>query len=398
MVRETCDYVLREMTDPAGGFYSTQDADSEGEEGKFFVWTPAESAAVLGDAAAKSFCYVYDVSEMGNFEDHNILNLPKTLEQCAKILGREPADLQVELAASREKLRQAREARVHPGLDDKVLVSWNGLMIAGLCAAAGALGEPRYLQAASRVADFLLAELRQADGRLLHSWRHGKARLDAYLDDYASLISALTVLYETGFDERYVAAAVGLADSMLQRFADSGAGGFFYTASDHEQLIARPKDLFDNATPSGNALAATALVRLGRLTGRSDYLAAAEGTFQAATAVMQQSPTAAGQMLLALDMYLGPTPEIVILGDPNSPATQEILADLGRRYLPNKIVALRSAGAGQHEPVLDPMFAGKQMLAGEPTVFVCQNFACQAPVAGVEAAKETFGQLIAGHY
>ena len=190
VVRETCDYVLREMTDPAGGFYSTQDADSEGEEGKFFVWTPVEVAAVLGEAAAKSFCYVYDVSETGNFEDHNILNLPKSLESCAKVLGRDPAELQIELDAAREKLRVAREGRVHPGLDDKVLVSWNGLMIEGLCAAASALGEPRYLQAATGAADFLLTELRQADGRLLHSWRHGRARLDAYLDDYASLMSA----------------------------------------------------------------------------------------------------------------------------------------------------------------------------------------------------------------
>ena len=393
VVRETCDYVLRDMTDPAGGFYSTQDADSEGEEGKFFVWTPDEVTAVLGEAAAKSFCYVYDVSETGNFEDHNILNLPKTLDVCARILGRDPAELQVELDISREKLRVAREARVHPGLDDKVLVSWNGLMIEGLCAAASALGEPRYLQAAIGAADFLLTQLRQADGRLLHSWRHGQARIDAYLDDYASLMSALTVLYQTGFDERYVTAAAELADKVLELFSDRDAGGFFFTASDHEQLIARPKDQFDNATPSASALAATALVQLGKLTGRSDYLAAAEGTFRAATAIMQQSPTAAGQMLLALDMYLGPTPEIVILGDPQTPATQQILTDLRRRFLPNKIVALRTLGASRFRPALEPMFAGKQMLSGEPTVFICQNFACQAPVAGIAAARQAFDQL-----
>jgi uncharacterized protein YyaL (SSP411 family) len=392
VLRETCDYVLREMTNPAGGFYSTQDADSEGEEGKFFVWTPEEVAAALGEAAAKTICYVYDVSEIGNFEGANILNLPKTIAQCAQILGRDPADLQVELDEAREKLHLAREARVHPGLDDKVLVSWNGLMIEGLCAAACALGETRYLTAASRAADFLLAELRQCDGRLLHTWRHGQARLAAYLDDYASLISALVVLYETGFEERYVTAAVALADKTIELFADRDDGGFFYTASDHEQLIARPKDQFDNATPSASALAATALIRLGKLTGRSDYLATAEATFQAAAGVMQQSPTAAGQMLLALDMYLGPTPEIVIVGDPKSAATQQILADLRRRFLPNKIVALRAPDA-HDEPTLDPMFAGKQMLSGQPTVYVCQNFACQAPVAGVDAARQALDRL-----
>ena len=278
-----------------------------------------------------------------------LINLPKTLEQCEKILGRELAELQIELDTSRKQLRQTREVRVHPGLDDKVLVSWNGLMIEGLCAAASSLGEPRYLQAASRAADFLL-HIAQADGRLLHSWRHGKARLDAYLDDYASLISALTVLYETGFDERYVAAAVGLADSMLERFADSAAGGFFYTASDHEQLITQPKSLFDNATPSGNALAATALVRLGKLTGRSAYLAAAEGTFQAATAVMQQSPTAAGQMLLAHRHVSGAD-----AGDCHS-GRSEFARDF-KRFWPISAAGIcptRSwrctTGAGQHEP------------------------------------------------
>ena len=291
-----------------------------------------------------------------------------------------------------KKLRQSREARVHPGLDDKVLVSWNGLMIEGLCAAACALGEPRYLAAASRAADFLLAKLRQSDGRLLHSWRQGQARLAAYLDDYASLISALVVLYETGFEERYVTAAVELADKTVELFADCEAGGFFYTASDHEQLIARPKDQFDNATPSASALAATALVRLGKLTGRSDYLATAAGTFQAAAGVMQQSPTAAGQMLLALDMYLGPTPEIVIVGDPKSATTQQILADLRHRFLPNKIVALRAPDA-HGSSALDPMFAGKEMLSGEPTVFICQDFACKAPVVGAEAVRQAFDQL-----
>jgi uncharacterized protein YyaL (SSP411 family) len=187
VVRETLDYVLREMTHADGGFYSTQDADSEGEEGKFYVWSPAEVQAVLGEKAAGTFCYVYDVSEQGNFEGHSILNLPKTLAQCAQLLNRDLADLQAELAASRAKLLAVRDRRVHPGLDDKVLVSWNGLMIDAFAQAAAALGDARYHEAAARAADFLLTKLRQPDGRLLHSWRKGKPRFEAYVDDYASL-------------------------------------------------------------------------------------------------------------------------------------------------------------------------------------------------------------------
>ncbi len=393
VVRETCDYVLAEMTDRAGAFYSTQDADSEGEEGKFFLWTPEQVTAVLGPARAETFCHCYDVTAAGNFEGQSILNRPRSLEDCAAELARDPAELAAELDAARLELRAARARRVPPARDDKVLVAWNGLMIAALASAAGALDEPRYLAAASRAADFLLEKLRRADGRLLHVWCQGEARLDAYLDDYSSLALALIALYQAGFDERYLAAAAELTDQMTELFADRQGGGFFYTASDHEPLIARPKDLFDGATPSGNALAATALVQLSKLTGRSDLLAAAEGTFRAAAAVMLRSSTAAAQMLLALDMYLGPTPEIVIVADPAQPATRQILADLTRRYWPNKIIALRAPGTAERHAVLDPLFAGKTAPGGEPTVFVCENFACQAPVSGVEAIGEAFKRL-----
>ena len=201
VARETLDYLLRDMTDPAGGIYSTEDADSEGEEGKFYVWTPAEVEAVLGPAAAEIFCYVYDVSDAGNFEHSNILNLPKTIEQCAKIKQLDPDKLRADLAAWRAKLLEARGKRVRPGRDDKVLVSWNGLAIDALALAAGALDEPRYLAAAIAAADFILTRMRRPDGRLLHTWR-GEAKLDAYLDDYAALVGGLVSLYEAGFDER----------------------------------------------------------------------------------------------------------------------------------------------------------------------------------------------------
>ncbi len=388
VVRETCDYVLRDLTDPAGGFYSTEDADSEGEEGKFYVWTPQEIESVLDREAAEIFCYVYDVSESGNFENHNILNLPKSIDTCAQIKRHDVDRLRSELAESRAKLFQLRKRRVRPGKDDKVIVAWNGLMIDALAKATGALDEPRYLQAAAKAANFILHEMRRSDGRLLHTWRAGQAKFDAYLDDYAALANALVSLYEATFDENYLQEAVRLADTMLRHFADRTAGGFFYTADDHEQLIARHKDLQDSSVPSGNALAATVLVRLAKLTGRDQYLEAAESTFLVASAMMERAPTAAGQMLIALNMYFGPTPEIVLLGDAASKATKAALEQLRRRFIPNKVIALRDPERdASRSGVLNAVFKGKSPLADAPTVFICQNFACQAPVAGKEAKK-----------
>ncbi len=285
---ETCDYMLRDMTDQAGGFYSTEDADSEGEEGKFYVWTPQEIAAVLGEQAAADFCYVYDVSEPGNFEGHNILNLTKSIEVCAKVRHRDPEELRAELTAARIKLLEVRNRRVRPGRDDKVLVAWNGLMIDALARAAGALDQPQYLDAAMKAAAFILKEIRRSDGRLLHTWRAGKAKVDAYLDDYAALANALVSLYEATFNEQYIDDAVQLAEIMLEHFADRESGGFFYTADDQEQLIARHKDVQDGSAPSGNALAATVLVRLGKLTGRMEYLQAAEKTFRMASMLLER--------------------------------------------------------------------------------------------------------------
>jgi uncharacterized protein YyaL (SSP411 family) len=395
VARETCDYVLREMTDPAGAFYSTQDADSEGEEGKFFVWTPGEIEAVLGAEPAKVFSYVFDVTPQGNFEHgRSILNRPKTAAQCAQILGRDEAELRRELDEARAKLLAVRDARVHPGLDDKVLVAWNGLMIEALALAAGVLDEPRYLTAAQRAAEFILQNLRRTDGRLLHAWRDGQARLDAYLDDYACLANALVTLYEADFDERWIGEAVRLADAMVAHFADRQRGGFYFTATDHEQLIARQKDLYDNAVPSGNSTAALVLVRLGKLTGRADLLAAAEGTFRTAAGLLEQSPRAASQLLIALDMYLGPTPEIVILGDAEDADTAAAISSLRRHYIPNRVIACRASGAKPSGP-LDPLFAGKQSTGPQPAVYICQNFTCQAPLVGKDAALAAW-EVLAG--
>lgn len=399
IVRETADYVLREMKSPEGGFYSTQDADSEREEGKFYIWSPAEIERVLGADRAKTFCYVYDVTPQGNFEGHNILNLSKTIEQCAKILGRSVEELTGELRSDRERLLAVRNGRIRPGLDDKVLVSWNGLMIDALAAAGADLPEPRYLQAAQRAADFILTSMRRGDGRLWHSYRCGQARFAAYLDDYAGLANALVTLYESDFDERWIDAAVELADVLLAHFQDP-AGGFFFTADDHEQLISRHKDAQDSSVPSGNAMAATALLRLGKLCGRADYLAAAERTLAVFAELMERWPAASGQMLLAVDFHLGPTPELVLIGEPNEADTAQLLAELRRRFLPRRVLALRRPqqlmGAG---PGLSPHLAGlfqDKAASGGLTLYVCQNFACQAPAIGLRSALESIAQLANG--
>jgi uncharacterized protein YyaL (SSP411 family) len=389
VARETLDYVLREMTHPEGGFYSTQDADSEGEEGKFYVWTPAEIRQVLGDDAARTFCYVYDVTEEGNFEGKNILNLPKTIEQCAKVLNRDAEELHAELAAARQKLLAVRSSRVWPGLDDKVLVSWNGLMIDALAQAAGVLDEPRYLKAATSAADFLLTRMRRDDGRLLHSWRLGQARFDAYLDDYACLMNSLVSLYEAGFDERWIDEAVRLAEIVLQQFADPAGGGFFYTAADHEPLISRHKDVQDSSVPSGNAMAATALVRLGKLCGRGDFLAAAEQTLSTFVSLMQQHPTAAGQMLLAADLLLGPTPELVLVG-PTRGEADAVLSNLRRRYVPNRVLASRPSASSAQSEHLSGILAERSAVDNQPTLYICQNFTCQAPLVGPAAIAAQF--------
>ena len=262
VARETLDYVLRRMTGEEGGFYSTEDADSEGEEGKYYVWTLDEIHQVLGQDRGKTFAYVYDVSESGNWEGKNILNLPRPISQAAKLLSRDEAGLSAELAEDRAKLLAARDRRVPPAKDTKVLVSWNGLMIAALAVAGRALKDPRYLDAAARAAGFILDRMRGEAGRLLHTFKDGKAKLNAYLDDYANLIDGLTRLYETTGEPRWIDAALDLSRVMIDEFADVEQGGFYYTGKSHEALIARTKDLFDNATPSGNAMAATALLRL----------------------------------------------------------------------------------------------------------------------------------------
>jgi uncharacterized protein YyaL (SSP411 family) len=394
IARQTSDYVLGWMTDDVGGFHSAEDADSEGVEGKFYVWTPAAIEAVLGEERARVFCLAYDVTKEGNFEHgQSILHLPRPLSEVAAELGLAEADLRTQLAMDRAELLEAREQRVRPGKDDKVLVSWNALMIEALARAAGVLREPRYLQAAEKASLFLHQQLRDKQGRLLHCWRQGKAKLPAYLDDYAYLANAWVTLFETTGEAAWLERACELADEMLRHFADHEAGGFFFTADDHEQLIVRSKDLHDSSVPSGNAVAATVLVRLAKLTGNQAYFAAAERTLQTAVGLMQSSPAAAGQWLLALDLYLGPTAEIALVGDLQSDELQQLWSDMQQLFIPRQVFAAHQQGTSPSRP-LEALLASKEVGPGlSPRVYVCQDFACQAPVEGATAIRQLWESL-----
>lgn len=392
-VRETLDFWLSTMTDEAGGFYSTLDADSEGVEGKYYVWTPEEVESLLGAKAAKTFCYVYDIAAGGNFEGESIPNLPKSLKQCVSILGRELEELRRELDASREKLLEVRRRRIPPGLDDKVLVSWNGLMIDAMAQAGAVLAEPRYEQAAIKAAEFVLGQMQDTDGRLMHSWRQGRAQGSAFLDDYACLANALVTLYEVTFDPRWIEEAIRLCDDFLARFNDPEGAGFFYTADDHEQLIARNKDIMDASVPSGNAMATTVLVRLALLTGRDDYREAAEKTLAGFATAMERAPTATGQLLIALDMHVGPTPQIVVMGSPADANTKEVLQNLWRRFIPNRVLAGGDSSNAAPPAALKQLFAGKEPGEKTPAVYICESFTCSAPAFGKEAAVASWDRL-----
>ncbi|MBV8608298.1 MAG: thioredoxin domain-containing protein [Singulisphaera sp.] len=393
VARETMDYVLGRMTDPEGGFYSTEDADSEGVEGKYYVWTLAEITEVLGPDRARTFAYVHDVTETGNWEHKNILNLPKTLAQASKLLGRPEDELRAELDEDRARLLAVRDRRVPPGKDTKVLTSWNGLMIAALAEGGRVLKDARYLEAARRAAAFVLDRMRAGDGRLLHTYKDGQAKLNAYLDDYADLIDGLTRLYETTGEPRWMTSALELAGVMIAEFADAEHGGFFYTGKSHEALIARQRDFLDNATPSGNAMAATALLRLGALTGRDDLAEAGRKTLEAVQVLMERAPMAAGQSLVALDFLLAAPRELAIIagGDPDE--YRAAIEAVYSRFLPHKVVAPATAEQASALAATVPLLADRPARDGRTTTYICERFACREPIVGVEALDAALGGL-----
>ena len=378
IARETLDYVLREMTSPEGAFYSATDADSEGEEGKYFVWTARDIRDILGDQDARLFSAYFDISEIGNWEEKNILNTPRSLEDTGKALGVTVQEMERVVDEGKRKLYEARQKRVPPGLDDKVLTAWNGMMIGALAEGYRVLGEERYLNAARRAADFLLATLVKPDGRLLRTYRAGKAHLDAYLEDYAYLFEALIDLYEAVGSRRYLDEAARLAALIMSDFADDVGGAFYATAKGHESLIARPREGTDGATPSANAVAASALARFSYHLGREDLRVTASSAIKAYGKMIARAPRAFAKSLIALGLLLEGPVELALVGKRGSPDFEALAQEIRRHYLPNRIQAL-------YDPSIDdasglPLLEGKTLVGGKAALYVCRNFACAAPV------------------
>jgi uncharacterized protein len=378
ITQETLDYVLREMTDETGGFYSTQDADSEGHEGKFFVWTTEEVKEVLGEEDAKLFNSFYDITPGGNFEGRSIPNINDSPEDVAGQEGVTIEHLREVLERGRKKLFEAREGRVKPGRDEKILTAWNGLMLTAFAEAGAVFGRADYTEAARRNARFVLDNLRR-DGLLLRTYKDGQAKLNGYLEDYSFFSYGLLTLYEATGELVWIEEAERLTDRMIEEFWDEEGGGFYYTGASHEELIVRSKDYFDNATPSGNSVAADLLLRLGLLLGKEDYTRRAVTIFRLVRDTIERAPSAFGRLLCALDFYLSSPKEIAIVGPTEAAETQALLREVWARYLPNKVLAVSDAGDARAAEVI-PLLRERSATDGRATAYVCEHYACQRPV------------------
>ena len=384
----TLDYVVREMTDAQGGFYSTQDADSEGHEGKFFVWTREEIAAALGEEDARLFCSWYNVTSAGNFEGKNILNVTRSVAEAAQAENVSVEHLQSAVDRGVKKLFEIREARIKPDRDEKILTAWNGLMLASFAEAAAILKREDYAEVARKNARFVLQNLSR-DGLLLRTYKDGQAKLNGYLEDYAFFIDGLLSLFETTGEFEWFDDAVTLARKMIDEFWDETDGGFFFTGKSHEELIVRSKDYFDNATPSGNSVAADVLLRLSLLTGDADYSRRAVTVFGLTAGAIQRYPSAFGRVLCALDFHLSSPKEIVILGEPKSENTTALKDEVWTNFLPNKVVVQVSPDRARERETM-PLLQGRTLINNQATAFVCEQYSCKQPVNRPEDLR---GQL-----
>ena len=375
---QTLDYILREMTDSSGAFYSSQDADSEGEEGRFYVWTADELREALGNDDAAVAQLAWGISERGNFEGRNILHSARDAGEVAVSLGITADEARAALARARQRLYTVRAGRIWPARDDKAITAWNALALRSLAEAALALGRDDYYQAAVKSASFLTGAM-FLDGRLLRTWRLGAAKLDAYLEDYAGLANALISVYELTGDSRYVTQARALADAIATRFWDEEVAGFFDTASDHERLIARPRELTDNVTPSGTSLACEALLRLAALTGEARYRELAARALLPLAPLALRSPSGFGRALCALDDLIGPFYEVAIVGEQSDPRFQALRDAVGSAWRPRLVLATTSPG-DEAAATAVPLLAARPLVGGAPAAYVCQGFICQRPV------------------
>jgi uncharacterized protein YyaL (SSP411 family) len=370
-------YVLREMKSPEGGFYSTQDADSEGQEGRFYVWTRDEIKKVLGKERGTSFCAYYGVAVEGNFEEGtSVLNIATTLENVSQLYGTPVEELGKLLDEGREKLYAEREKRVRPGRDEKILTSWNGLMISGFVDGFRVTGNERYLKGAEEAARFILRVMK-ADGHLWRVFREGKARVKGYSEDYAFLVQALVDLYEATFETLWLREADELNRGMIRQFWDESQGGFFFTGKENESLIARSKNPYDNAIPSANSIAVSNLIRLGYLTGEESLKQKAEQILRLFHSFLEQQPSGFAQMLSGLSFFLGPQ-EIGIVGSKDDFKTKAMLKEIRLAYLPNRILSLRDP-KDPSEGTWFPFLREKKDQE-VPAAFVCKGFTCLPPV------------------
>ena len=374
------DYVVREMTSAEGGFYSTQDADSEGHEGKFFVWEYEEVRTLLTDQDSTLFCEYYDITPEGNFEGKNIPNVRISLEQVATEHNMSVSDVEDSITRSRAKLFEVRERRIKPDRDEKILTAWNGLMLASFAEAGAALDRPEYVEAARRNADFVLSKL-QRDGLLLRTYKDGVAKFNGYLEDYAFLIEGLTTLYETTAETRWLEHALAMTDRMISEFWDEANGGFYFTGNSHEELIVRSKDYFDNATPSGNSAAAIVLQRLAILTNKENYKSLAIAVLNQVADSARKYPSGFGYALSAMDFLLSKPKEIAVVAVDRS-SLNLFLTDIWSRYLPNKVVAGNVSDEEGYPEVA--LLRARGLVDGKTTAYVCENYVCREPVVDIE--------------
>ncbi|MEC9309151.1 MAG: thioredoxin domain-containing protein [Chloroflexota bacterium] len=375
ITQETIDYVLREMTDANGGFYSAQDADSEGVEGKFFVWSLREIINSLGSTDGDIFCKFYGVTDNGNFEGNNILNISKSLESFCRENQLELDNLQVILDHGKTTLLEIRNKRIHPLLDDKILSSWNGLMLKTLAEAGATLKRQDYITAAKHNAMFIINNMHSAS-RLLRSYRAGQAKLLGYLEDYSFVADGLISLYEATFENQWMEEAIELVDDMIILFWNSELGGFYDTGHDHESLVVRPRDIFDNAQPCGGSVAADVLLRLSIVTGNEDYISKASTSMKGLHQLMARAPGGTAHWLSALDSYVNAPKEIAIIGTGNNIETQTFKNVVFETYVPNKVLV----GKNKNDQGIDsPLLQDKDTDNNSPVAYVCQNYTCQYP-------------------
>ncbi len=398
VVEETLDYVLREMAQPGGGYSAAQDADSEGEEGLFFLWTKDEVERQLSAEPARLFCRYYDVTPEGNFEGKNILHVSSEMADLAEFLGVEADELQRAVALGRERLLGVREKRVRPARDDKVVVSWNGLMISAMARAYSVLGHRRHLDSGEAAAALILSELRSDNGRLMHSFKDGKSSGGGFQDDYACFINGLIDLYEASYVSGWLREAVELAEEMVERFWDPEGSSFFFTEAGDTDLIVRSRNPFDNATPSGNSMAALAMMRLGALTGSESLWEKGVGTVASFAGLLERSPTSFAQMGCAFDFSMQKPLEIAVVGEGMGCRLRS--AAVHEHFLPNKVVCGWPSRTGRDAPSgevegLVPLLAGK-CSNSLPAAYVCEKMVCSPPIDTPRALASRLGEAVRG--